>query len=168
MLERIQSLFDSLDRKQLIALAIISIVCICVMGYYLYNCMYPKTENFEEYNEEFDPTENLAMEVSEDFANNAVHMRMFHVPWCGYCKTAKPVFKDFQDEMNGKTINGRKVNVEMIDCEDKANEGIVKQFESEIKGYPTIILTKDGENIHYNGERESKSNFIEYIKEMLN
>lgn len=160
MIEKIQALFDSLSRKQLVLLAIVSIVCICVMGYYLYRCINPIYENFEE-----EVDENLS--GPETFSNNEVVMRMFHVNWCGYCKSAKPHYTEFKNSIDGKTINGRVVKVELIDFEDKANEDIVKQFESVVEGYPTIILTIDGKNNIYQGDRESASSYITYLKEML-
>tara|TARA_B100000925_G_scaffold101000_2_gene74043 strand:- start:711 stop:1196 length:486 start_codon:yes stop_codon:yes gene_type:complete len=160
MLDKIQTLFDRLDRKQLILLAIVSIVVICVLGYYLYTCINPVHEDFEEEVDE-------SMDNIENFSNNPAIMRMFHVNWCGYCKSAKPHFIEFQKQVNGTKINGRDVVVELVDFEDSANEEIVKEFENEVEGYPTIILTKDGENHHYKGDRESASSYLTYLKEML-
>lgn len=160
MLNRIQSLFDRLNRSQLVMLSIVSIVAIAVLGYYLYSCMNPVYENFEE-----EVDEN--MDNIETFENNPAIMRMFHVNWCGYCKAAKPHFIEFQKQANGSTINGRKVIVEAVDFEDSSNEELIKEFQNEVEGYPTIILTKDGENHHYKGDRESASSYMTYLKEML-
>ena len=167
MLDKIHALFDSLDRKQLIALALVAIVCIVIMAYYLYRCINPIHEHFEQEVDESYDENKLDGGVAESFSNNNVTMRMFHVPWCGYCKEAKPHFTQFMNSTNGQTINGRTVNVELIDCEDEKNKEEVQQFEKEIEGYPTIILTKDGQNTHYKGDRSSSSSFLTYIKEML-
>tara|TARA_B100001093_G_scaffold131072_1_gene123640 strand:- start:1604 stop:2089 length:486 start_codon:yes stop_codon:yes gene_type:complete len=160
MLDRIQGLFDRLDRKQLILLAVVSVVVILVLGYYLYSCINPVYENFEEeVDEDFDNV--------EEFSNNPAIMRMFHVNWCGYCKSAKPHFIEFQKQAHGTKVNGRDVVVELIDFEDTDNEEVIKEFENEVEGYPTIILTKDGKNHHYKGDRESASGYMNYLTEML-
>ena len=164
MLEKIQSLFDSLDKKQLITLAIVAIVCIVVLAYYLYRCINPIQERFAGAKE---VDENMT-DYKENFNNNEVNMRLFHVDWCGYCQKAKPHFNEFMVENNGKTINGRKVNIEMIDCESEDNKSLVSKFEDQISGYPTIILTKDGENIQYKGDRENKSHYLSWLTDMLN
>ena len=104
----------------------------CV-GYYLYTCINPVHEDFEEEVDE-------SMDNIENFSNNPAIMRMFHVNWCGYCKSAKPFYRI--SKTNGTKINGRDVVVELVDFEDSANEEIVKEFENEVEGYPTIILTK--------------------------
>ena len=61
----------------------------------------------------------------------------------------------------------RDVVVELVDFEDSDNEEIIKEFENEVEGYPTIILTKDGKNHHYKGDRESASSYMNYLTEML-
>ena len=56
----------------------------------------------------------------------------------------------------------------MVDCESEDNKSLVAQFEDQISGYPTIILTKDGENIQYKGDRENKSHYLSWLTDMLN
>jgi protein disulfide-isomerase/protein disulfide isomerase family A protein 5 len=80
--------------------------------------------------------------------------RMFHVKWCGHCKDAKPKFIEFMKK-------NPDVNAELIDAEDDENKDIVKAHE--IEGYPTFILTKDGEDKLYDGDRTVKG-FEEFIE----
>lgn len=72
--------------------------------------------------------------------------RMFHVKWCGHCKTAKPKFIEFMK-------NNPKINAELIDAEDATKKDIVTAFEKDIEGYPTFILTKGDTSEVYDGER---------------
>ena len=72
--------------------------------------------------------------------------RMFHVKWCGHCKTAKPKFIEFMK-------NNPKINAELIDAEDATKKDIVTAFEKDIEGYPTFILTKGDTSQVYDGER---------------
>ena len=72
--------------------------------------------------------------------------RMFHVKWCGHCKTAKPKFIEFMK-------NNPKINAELIDAEDATKKDIVAAFEKDIEGYPTFILTKGDTSEVYDGER---------------
>ena len=72
---------------------------------------------------------------------------LFQVDWCPHCKKAKPVFQTIDDKYNGKVVNGYKLNFVSVDGEDPKNESLVN--EHKITGYPTIVLTKDGQNIVY-------------------
>tara|TARA_B100000902_G_C27051085_1_gene784193 strand:- start:182 stop:535 length:354 start_codon:yes stop_codon:yes gene_type:complete len=86
--------------------------------------------------------------------DNKKVFRMFHVKWCGHCKDAKPKFIEFMKK-------NPDVNAELIDAEDDKNEEIVKAHE--IEGYPTFILTKNGEDTLYDGDRTVKG-FEEFIE----
>tara|TARA_Y100000389_G_scaffold79344_1_gene76075 strand:+ start:8970 stop:9389 length:420 start_codon:yes stop_codon:yes gene_type:complete len=83
--------------------------------------------------------------------------RMFHVKWCGHCKSAKPKFVAFMKE-------NPNVNAEMIDAEDPKNKSIVEAYD--IEGYPTFIVSKNGKDTLYEGER-TKEGFAQFAKENL-
>ena len=82
---------------------------------------------------------------------------MFHVKWCGHCKVAKPEFAEFMKENSN-------VNAEMIDAEDAKNKAIVEAYD--IEGYPTFIVSKNGKDTLYEGER-TKEGFAQFAKENL-
>ena len=81
--------------------------------------------------------------------------RMFHVKWCGHCKDAKPKFIEFMK----KNPN---VNAELIDAEDKKNKAVVEAYD--IEGYPTFVLTKEGKDKIYEGDRTVEG-FEQFISE---
>jgi thiol-disulfide isomerase/thioredoxin len=77
-------------------------------------------------------------------------IRMFKVDWCPHCKKALPEFQAVQDQYNGKVVNGHKLSLVVVDGEDPANESMVNDFK--IQGYPTVVLTKNGQNIEYDAK----------------
>lgn len=95
------------------------------------------------------------MEVEPFNSNNKPVFRMFHVKWCGHCKTAKPKFIEFMKK-------NPKINAELIDAEDESKKEVVAAFEKDIEGYPTFILSKNNTSKVYDGER-SVEGFEEFI-----
>lgn len=95
----------------------------------------------------------------EPTSSNRVNLVMFYAPWCGHCSTTKPELEKAKPDLDGKTINGKRVKVMMIDCDD--NPEMNKKFD--IEGYPTIKLFKQGSQVEYNGDR-SKDSFLEFVK----
>lgn len=83
--------------------------------------------------------------------------RMFHVVWCGHCKDAKPKFIEFMEK-------NPTINAEMIDAEDEKNKQLVEAYD--IEGYPTFVITKDGKDTIYNGERTTEG-FEKFAKDNL-
>ena len=86
---------------------------------------------------------------------NDAELLIFTVDWCPYCKKAMPVWKKFQAEYNGKTINGYNLNFRTINCTDE-NDAEVKELLNKysVDGYPTIKLLKDGDAITYDAKPE--------------
>lgn len=85
--------------------------------------------------------------VREEGFRTMPSFTMYHMNWCGYCKTAKPEFdRLFQDPIQQRVeircIEGEESTENAKECEDK-----------DISGYPTFILTKNGEDTPYNGPR---------------
>lgn len=95
------------------------------------------------------------VEVEPFKGDNKPIFRMFHVKWCGHCKTAKPKFIEFMK-------NNPKINAELIDAEDESQKEVVAAFEKDIEGYPTFILSKNNTSKVYDGERTVKG-FEEFI-----
>ena len=78
----------------------------------------------------------------------------YYVDWCGYCKTTKPEFDKLMN--NYKTINGKTVTYEKIDCEkypDKARE-------AKIEGYPTLKLN----NKIYKENDRTVEGFLKFLR----
>ena len=93
--------------------------------------------------------------IQESEEEKDAELLIFTVDWCPYCKKAMPVWKKFQEEYNGKTINGYNLNFRTINCTDE-NDAEVKELLNKynVDGYPTIKLLKDGDAITYDAKPE--------------
>lgn len=128
-----------------------------VLAQQVYN-RYVKSNNNSSY------YEGYSSNTSNDVEQPVATIRMFKVDWCPHCKKALPEFQSVQNEYDGKTINGYKLKLMVVDGEDPANESIVNSFK--IQGYPTVVLTKDGKNIEYEA-KVSKTTLQEFINTMV-
>jgi hypothetical protein len=69
--------------------------------------------------------------------------------WCGHCQKAAPEFQKMVAASPLKLSNGKTATVKMLDA-DKDKEEMNKY---NVRGFPTILIVKGGENIEYPGER---------------
>jgi thiol-disulfide isomerase/thioredoxin len=107
--------------------------------------------------------------VKESFSDNKDSdciVRMFYVNWCGYCKKTKPDFQTFMEQNNNTTINGKKVKIEMIDCEEnEQNAELASQFN--VKSYPTIIAVVNGKPQQYEDGDRSVAGLNTWLQSLL-
>ena len=77
---------------------------------------------------------------------------LFYAPWCGHCKTFKPVFQEVMEELNGKkTKNNKTLKIKMVNCDEEKELG--KKYD--VAAYPTVkILGDNGSVIEYEGSRD--------------
>ena len=102
----------------------------------------------------------------EEFSNNDVVIRMFYVDWCGYFKKAKPGYMQFMKQYNDTQMSGKKVRIEMINCEEnETNAQLAARFG--VKGYPTIIAIVNGEKQTYEGADRSYNGFVSLLKSLF-
>lgn len=127
-----------------IMVAIVILIVAIVFVYKKY--LVPKMNPTYAPNKEF-------IEQSEE--EKEAELLIFTVDWCPYCKKAMPVWKKFQTEYDGKTINGYNLNFRTINCTDE-NDAEVKELLNKysVDGYPTIKLLKDGDAITYDAKPE--------------
>lgn len=88
---------------------------------------------------------------------------LFTVDWCPYCKKAKPIWDEFEQEYTDKNINGYTVKFRTVNCTDEKNEdvkNILNQYK--IEGFPTIKLLKDDQVYNYDAKptKESLEEFL--------
>lgn len=76
----------------------------------------------------------------------------YHTTWCGYSKMFLPIWKDF--EMKCKSKYPR-IKVKDVVCDNGCSK--------DIRGFPTVILYKNGKKNEYSGERtpEKIMHFVE-------
>lgn len=80
-------------------------------------------------------------------------MYLFKMTGCGHCETFEPTWQKLQ--INEKLNN--KINFEKYDVRIEKDSEFIKKFENkymQIKGFPTIILEKNGKIEEYRGSRD--------------
>lgn len=95
----------------------------------------------------------------------------FNVDWCPHCVNAKPAWKEFCEDNNGKTF-GKYVlecvgGEEGVNCTDEKDQNVTKMItEFKIEGYPTVKIVKDGQQIEY-GTKITKETLEQYVNAVL-
>ena len=101
-------------------------------------------------------------EYSTDPPPQSADIYFFYTTWCPHCKTAKPVWEDFKNELSGKAVNGVNLNFFEVDC-DK-DQATSDKFN--VKGFPTIKLVKGNKIIEYDA-KPTKANLLEFVNTSL-
>tara|TARA_B100000035_G_scaffold313051_1_gene325870 strand:- start:48 stop:461 length:414 start_codon:yes stop_codon:yes gene_type:complete len=83
--------------------------------------------------------------LKEDMENgeNGV-LRFFYADWCPHCNSVKPEWEKLTKKYKGQT------QLKKVDCSN-GRPSIAKKLN--VEGFPTFILSKNGKNIEYDGER---------------
>ena len=69
-----------------------------------------------------------------------VNLVLLYAPWCGHSKRMLPDYERVKSEFDGKTINGKNINVIMYDSD--VDKDKVKEYG--VKGFPSLFVEKDG------------------------
>ena len=90
--------------------------------------------------------------ISTQTGDNDV-LTLHHAPWCGHCKHFMPEYDKFAEVAKHKYTN---LDVKKIDCTSA-------KCPEDIRGYPTVRLTRGGTTSEFNGPRtfEGLCNFVE-------
>mmetsp|Transcript_77083 Transcript_77083/g.121737 ORF Transcript_77083/g.121737 Transcript_77083/m.121737 type:complete len:229 (-) Transcript_77083:98-784(-) len=70
----------------------------------------------------------------------------FYAPWCGHCQSLAPAWEGVANDLKGTT------QVAKVDASSKSGKALSLRFS--IKGFPTLILFRDGMQYLYSGQRE--------------
>jgi thiol-disulfide isomerase/thioredoxin len=73
---------------------------------------------------------------------------MYYADWCPHCKTLKPVFKDWSKK-GSTVVDGKTVFLEMVEVDTNPEKVKGKP----VKGYPTLLLEKNGKFTEFDGDR---------------
>jgi thiol-disulfide isomerase/thioredoxin len=110
-------------------LSVILFIFFAVFGYYMYT-----QYGSSVVNKETDDIYNAA-----DPKTATIYF--FYADWCPHCKKAKPIWANFKNNYDGKTVNGNKLKVVSVDCtnaEAPETANMIDRFD--IKSYPTIKI----------------------------
>ena len=102
---------------------------------------------------------------NNDIPNNEkeVSMVKFYAPWCGHCKNMASTWEKFEGSYNGKTINGKKINIIEVNGDEKGD--LTKKYQ--VNGFPTIKMFAGGKTLDFEGERTYDA-FESFLKNNLN
>ncbi len=106
----------------------------------------------------------------EGFDDGSSTLRIFHVDWCGHCKKMVPEFNklmgvaedDLETAEKEINVKDKAVKLVKINPEQSTDGGeLAKKYD--VQGFPTIILTTGGKDIHYEGgpSVDSLKSFLE-------
>ena len=97
----------------------------------------------------------------EGFESSSKSVVICKADWCGHCKTAAPEFNKLLSASPITLQDGTKATVKILDADkDKAELGNYK-----IRGFPTVLVVKDGQTTEYGGKRTSDC-ILEFLNQM--
>jgi thioredoxin-like negative regulator of GroEL len=106
--------------------------------------------------------ENYASEFVKELTDKTISsvkdaptLTMFYASWCSHCTHFRPIYEEAS-----RLANDAKVNVQFTAIESSTYNSVVADFN--VKGFPTVILFKDGNQIVYEGRRVS-SDIVEWL-----
>jgi len=73
-------------------------------------------------------------------AAEEVSLVLVYAPWCGHSKRMLPDYEKVKSEYDGKTVNGKKINILMYDSD--VDKDKVKEYD--VKGFPSLFFESGG------------------------
>ena len=148
-MDAVTNFFTRMSKENKIVLAFCILVIVCTLYRDCVLCKYiPKLDGFHMTKERF-------QNMNENFENSdKPNMVLFYAPWCPHCKSMMGDWEKLRNRV------GNKVEVVKVNCDEQPEMA----EKHDVKGFPTIILFKDGRKIHFEGSRNLE-NFMKFIKE---
>jgi thioredoxin 1 len=105
----------------------------------------------------------MALELNQSNVNETLKQKKvtvldFWAPWCGPCRMLGPIIDELNEDNVGKDVTIAKVNVE-------ENQDLAVKYG--VRGIPTVIIFKDGEEQTRKVGVGSKSEFQTIIDGLL-
>ncbi len=82
----------------------------------------------------------------------------FFADWCGPCKSLAPILKEVKEELGS--------NVKIIKIDVDKNQSLASKYQ--VRGVPTMILFKNGEQVWRQSGVLPKSEIIKIVQEKSN
>ena len=80
---------------------------------------------------------------------------LYHAEWCGHCKNFIPVWNELKTQLESH-------NIEHSEFEHSKDAKIIEA--SNIDGFPTIKINKNGDEYEYQGKRNKEDIMTELLK----
>ena len=143
-----------LNYKMFLMILLVSIIFIIAAIYTYKQYVTPRTSPTYVANKEY--------MTEEPDASKVVDLYFFYTNWCPHCKTAKPIWHSFKEEIGGNKVKGYKINFIEVDCEKETS--VADKFN--VVGYPTIKLIKGNEIVEYDAKPD-KATLLEFLDSSL-
>ena len=108
-------------------------------------------------------TENYASDFVRELTDKTIAsvkdapaLTMFYASWCGHCTHFRPIYEEAS-----RLAKETQVNVEFTAIECGTYTNVASEFN--VRGFPTVILFKNGNQFVYEGKRVS-SDIVDWIK----
>jgi thiol-disulfide isomerase/thioredoxin len=143
-----------LNYKTFLMILIVSIIFIIAAIYTYKQYVTPRTNPSYVANKEYLKDSSDSPKVAD--------LYFFYTNWCPHCKTAKPIWNSFKDEIGSNKVKGYQINFIEVDCEKET--AVADKFK--VAGYPTIKLIKDNEIVEYDAKPD-KATLLEFLQSSL-
>eukprot|EP01133_Synstelium_polycarpum_P012197 gene12197-14274_t len=118
-----------------------------------------------DHEEEVQPSKSVKHLTDDTFQATIIEhdiaLVMFYAPWCGHCKSLKPLFGQAADNL----AENSKIALAMVDCTLDANAALCKL--NKVEYYPTLILFRNGVPEPYEVERSVQGITDALLSELL-
>jgi thiol-disulfide isomerase/thioredoxin len=92
---------------------------------------------------------------------------LWYADWCPHCKSMKPDWETIKNKYDGKTVNGRLVVFEEINCTTVTPEIESSMDKNDVKGFPTIKLFLDDGTVSDFDAKPTTSTLDQFLNSML-
>lgn len=98
---------------------------------------------------------------------NTAEFMIFYANWCPLSKKAMPVWNEFKDTYENKTINNYRLIFTDVDCSNSEDSSMQAKLDSfKVEGFPTIKLLKGKEVIDFDANATS-DNLEQFITTVI-
>ena len=97
---------------------------------------------------------------------NTAEFILFYANWCPLSKKAMPVWSEFKDTYENKTVNNYRLTFKEMDCSDSDDAAMQAKLDSyKVDGFPTIKMLKGNEVIDFdaNPTMDSLEQFVSSV-----
>lgn len=111
----------------------------------------------------YKPPEEAVITLTEDNFDSTVESEAlilveFYAPWCGHCKRLKPEY-----ERAARRLKQVESPIKLAKIDATVEKKLSERFE--VKGYPTLLIFRNGKHFSYKGPRE-ENGIVDYMKQM--
>jgi thiol-disulfide isomerase/thioredoxin len=89
---------------------------------------------------------------------NTAELMFFYANWCPLSKKAVPIWGEFRETYENRTINNYRLVFKEIDCSDSNDAAMQAELDSyKVDGFPTIKMLKGNEIIDFDANPTASS-----------